>query len=252
MASNVLSRSEPNGISVLISGAGIGGLMSALELWRVGCNVRIIERSKGIVTTGAYVQVCDSTYADLDTGDSFSIGYSATQAFRNWPYLEAENEKIAYSPLVAYCKEDGQIFAGPMDLKEIISENVTNEKAKQRIYRHSRPKFHRILYEQLHQVGLEVEFGLEVVDYFEAEERNCAGVVLKNGSRIEADLVVASDGVRGVSWPLIAGQPVPARSSGDAMFRVAFPVENVLDDPAIMDRFRLDESGRSIINLVFG
>lgn len=28
--------SEPNGISVLISGAGTGGLMAALECWRKG------------------------------------------------------------------------------------------------------------------------------------------------------------------------------------------------------------------------
>jgi hypothetical protein len=37
MAGNA-QRSPPNGISILISGAGIGGLMAALELWRTGKN----------------------------------------------------------------------------------------------------------------------------------------------------------------------------------------------------------------------
>ena len=91
MASAVLNRGEKNEMSVLVSGAGVGGLMAALECWRRGFNVRIVERAKGIVTTG----------------DSFSIGYTAVQAFKNWPFLEEENEKIAYSPLVAYCKENG-------------------------------------------------------------------------------------------------------------------------------------------------
>jgi 2-polyprenyl-6-methoxyphenol hydroxylase-like FAD-dependent oxidoreductase len=91
MASAVLNRSEKNGISVLVSGAGVGGLMTALECWRRGFDVRIIERTKGVVTTG----------------DSFTIGYTAVQAFKNWPFMEDENEKIAYNPLVAYCKENG-------------------------------------------------------------------------------------------------------------------------------------------------
>lgn len=148
--------------------------------------------------------------------------------------------------------EDGKIFAGPMDFKEILSENITDAKAKQRMYRHSRPKFHRMLHEQLSKIGLEVEFDKEVVDYFDDEERRRSGVVLKDGSRLEADLIIAADGARGVSWSLIAGRPVPARSSGDAMFRVAFPVENVLSDSGITERFKFDESGRSIINIIFG
>lgn len=109
-----------------------------------------------------------------------------------------------------------------------------------------------MLYEQLGQIGLDVEFNKEVVEYFEDEARGRAGVLLKDGSRMEADLVVAADGVRGKSWSLVAGQPVPARSSGDAMFRVAFPVEHVLSDPEIVQRFPFDASGRSIIHLIFG
>ena len=235
MASGVLNCSERNGISVLVSGAGIGGIFAALECWRRGYDVRILERSKGIVTTG----------------DSFTIGYTAVQAFQSWPFLEEENEKIAYSPLVAYCKQNGEIFSGPMDFKEILSD-VANAKAKQRIYRHSRPKFHRMLYEQLGKIGLEVEFDKEVVDYFDDEERQRAGVVLQVRPLEDADLVPAAHGVRGTSWSLVAGHPVSARSSGDAMFRVAFPVEHVLSDPEITERFKFDKSGRSIINLIFG
>lgn len=44
MASNVV-RAPPNGISVLVAGAGIGGMTVALECWRRGCEVRIIERA---------------------------------------------------------------------------------------------------------------------------------------------------------------------------------------------------------------
>jgi 2-polyprenyl-6-methoxyphenol hydroxylase-like FAD-dependent oxidoreductase len=88
-----------------------------------------------------------------------------------------------------------------------------------------------------------------VVNYFENGDDGKAGVVLKDGSRHEADLVVAADGVRGNSWPLVAGHPVPARSSGHAIFRVAYPVENALADPMIAERFPLLEDGRSVIEM---
>jgi cation diffusion facilitator CzcD-associated flavoprotein CzcO len=44
---------EPStGISILIVGAGVGGIMTALECWRKGHTVRILERSQGPVETG--------------------------------------------------------------------------------------------------------------------------------------------------------------------------------------------------------
>lgn len=38
-----MERSSSSGIDVLVVGAGIGGLSAAIELWRKGHNVRIIE-----------------------------------------------------------------------------------------------------------------------------------------------------------------------------------------------------------------
>ena len=47
-----LKRYPETGISVLIVGSGIGGLMTALECWRKGLSVKIFERSAGPVYTG--------------------------------------------------------------------------------------------------------------------------------------------------------------------------------------------------------
>jgi 2-polyprenyl-6-methoxyphenol hydroxylase-like FAD-dependent oxidoreductase len=163
-----------------------------------------------------------------------------------------ENEEIAYDPMIAYHKHTGERIAGPLYFKELLSTNVRTEMMPKRIYRHSRPKFHAMLLGQLQKIGIEVEYGNEVVDYFENGDDGKAGVVLKDGSRHEADLVVAADGVRGNSWPLVAGHPVPARSSGHAIFRVAYPIENALADPMIAERFPLLEDGRSVIEMWVG
>lgn len=162
--------------------------------------------------------------------------------------MQQRDDEIAYYPLVAFCNQKGERIAGPMEFKELMSKDLQDESVTERIKRHSRPKFHRMLHEQLGKIGIEAEYDKEVVDYFEDEQGGSAGVVLKDGSRHEADLVVAADGVRGASWTLVAGRPVPARSSGDAIFRVAYPVELAVADPMVAERFQLVD-GRSVTEL---
>ena len=210
--------------------------MTALECQRRGFSVRVFERNSQSSTQG----------------DSFSIGPTAIRAFKNWPYLQEQNEKLAYNPMVAYCDHIGNYLKGPMEWTKTMSTEVAKENAPKRTYRHSRPKFHGMLLEQLRRVGVEVEYGKEVVDYFEDAERGLGGVVLKDGSRHEADLVVAADGVRGGSWSLVAGEHVPARSSGQAVYRVAYPVELAVKDPMIAERFKLTDEGRSVTELWIG
>ncbi|KAK6398138.1 hypothetical protein LTR65_003218 [Meristemomyces frigidus] len=149
-------------------------------------------------------------------------------------------------------KHTGERVAGPMALEDLISKNVKEGTVPEQLYRHSRPKFHNMLHEQLEGIGVVVEYGMDVVEYFENVARGRAGVVLKDGSRREADLIVAADGVRGNSWQLVAGKPVPARSSGNAIFRVAFPVELALADPLVAERFKLLDDGQSVFELWAG
>ena len=173
--------------------------------------------------------------------------------FRNWPEMQKRNEELRYHPLVAYCNHKGEQWAGPFEFTEVVAKGSTEEEARAReFYRQSRPKFHGLLHEQLEKIGVQVEFGCGVVDYFEDTERAQAGVVLKDGTRIEADLVVAADGLRGKSWELIAGRPVPAASSGLGIFRVAYPVEMATSDPMVAERFKLLENGRSVIEMWVG
>jgi len=240
-----VNRSLSNGISVLVSGSGVGGLYTAMECWRRGCDVRIFERTKARVTTGLYhrTPALYTTFrADSFQGDSFSIGPSAMNSFKNWPWMQERSKEIGYQPMAARHMQTGQRITEPFDFAEMLGIKVP-------IYRQSRPKFHGMMLEQMASIGLTVEYDKEVVDYFEDEASDRAGVVLKDGSRFEADLVVAADGLRSPSWQLVAGKPVPARSSGDAIFRVAYPVELALADPMIAERFPLQPDGRSVIEL---
>jgi 2-polyprenyl-6-methoxyphenol hydroxylase-like FAD-dependent oxidoreductase len=49
-------RGSPVGISALVVGAGVAGLLCALELWRQGIDVQVIERSPSRNASGMYTQ----------------------------------------------------------------------------------------------------------------------------------------------------------------------------------------------------
>ena len=116
-----------------------------------------------------------------------------------------ENEKIAYDPMAKFCSHTGERIAGLMRLRELMSKNPPEGVQPERVYRRSRPKFHHMTLDPLDRIGVQVEYGKEVVNYFEDAESGRAGVVLKDGSRHEADLVVTADGLHGQSWALVAG-----------------------------------------------
>ena len=109
-----------------------------------------------------------------------------------------------------------------------------------------------MLLKQLSRNGIEVQYGKEVVRYSEDREEKRATVLCKDGSKHEADIIIAADGLRSASQELVSGHPVPARSSGAAMFRAAFPIGYALADAEVAKRFKLLDDGRSVIEMWSG
>ena len=76
------------------------------------------------------------------------------------------------------------------------------------------------------------------------------GVELEDGTRVEADLVIAADGIGSKSQKLVGGQ-VRARSSGRAMWRAVFPVEEMEQNPKVMEFFALQNGTDPIVRTFF-
>jgi NADPH-dependent 2,4-dienoyl-CoA reductase/sulfur reductase-like enzyme len=47
-----VKRFPRNGIKMIVVGAGVGGLGAALECWRKGCDVVVLERSERLSPMG--------------------------------------------------------------------------------------------------------------------------------------------------------------------------------------------------------
>ncbi|KAH8655895.1 putative monooxygenase [Xylariales sp. PMI_506] len=225
------------GISILIVGAGVGGLMSALECRRKGHDVRVVER----------------TQVPSTAGDFFSIGSPAIRQFHMyWPELANELERVNYGGWeLAYHTITGERISGPepVTLAQFQYQNSDGQQKIAKFHRQSRPKFAAALLDQVRSVGVNIDFGKRVVDYFESEREKKAGVVLEDGNRMEADVVIAADGIGTKSHKLINGHDIRAYPSGFSIFRTAFPVELVVDDSEIKNRWPLIDGSRPIIEM---
>lgn len=105
---------------------------------------------------------------------------------------------------------------------------------------------------QIKRCGITVEYNKRAADYYEDLESAKGGVILEDGEQREADVVVAADGAHTKSWKLVAGEKPNARSSGHSIYRTAFPVERILDDPLITEQFPILDGRCSSIQMLMG
>lgn len=89
-----VQRYPLTGIKVLISGAGIGGLLAALECHRKGHSVMVLERSSSLSTVG----------------DSFGISPSAFASFKYYPSLVQDYRNSLHDPIISYYTWKGEFI----------------------------------------------------------------------------------------------------------------------------------------------
>lgn len=99
----------------------------------------------------------------------------------------------------------------------------------------SRPVLHKVLMEALEAEHVHIRCEAKVVRYMETESEG--GVELANGETIQASMVVAADGIHSKSWTLVSGEEPAIYPSGLAMFRAAFPIEHIMSNPSLRERW---------------
>ncbi|KZM26447.1 Salicylate 1-monooxygenase [Ascochyta rabiei] len=199
-----LEREPPTGVSVLVVGAGIGGLSFAIEAHRKGHDVRVIERSP----EGQY------------SGEIIMITTPALITPKKWPGFMERARAAAYSPVFDLRKFDGT------HIKTHAPGDAKNPSLG--IYRR---KLHNLLYTYAKELDIPITFETRVVEYFETED--FGGVTLDDGQKLTADVVVAADGVGSKSRAVLDGNSDAPISSGFIIYRIAFPVAPALENPII-------------------
>ena len=115
-----------------------------------------------------------------------------------------------------------------------------------------RPLFHAMLYHQLNRLGIPVLFGQKVVSYYEDAARGIGGVTTEGGKDLEADIVIAADGLHSRSSNLVANGEEKAQPSGQSLYRCAMPLSAALKDPVVREQFGLDDGGKPFLRAMIG
>ncbi|CAG9956894.1 unnamed protein product [Clonostachys rosea f. rosea IK726] len=203
-----MNRYPESGLSLLIVGGGIAGLAFAIEAYRKGHSVRVIERRPSFD----------------DFGDLIAIQTPALHTPKQWPGFMDRLRASSFTPRTVIKKYDGSLVGtfplGTPDDPTLVF---------------NRFEFHNILEGYARSLNIPIEFSLNAVAYFESDEKG--GVELSDGSKLEADIVVAADGVGSKSWKLILGEKNEPVSSGYALYRVSFPLGPEMENPIIAKEF---------------
>ncbi|GKT71531.1 FAD binding domain protein [Colletotrichum tofieldiae] len=220
-------RSPQTGIQVVIVGAGIGGLMTALECWRKGNDVIVLEKTEELSAVGS------SAHTALLEGDVVVIGPSAWATLHNYPSMAKEYDELKHDVLFSFCSQHGELLLGPQEIEWNWPGVAKHASYPTRIAGITiRQDVAAMLYNQAKRLGIKVEFGINVVEYSE-EDIGVATVRSSDGRKFTGDLVVAADGLGTKSHAAILGKPIKAIPSGYACIRGSFPTQAVQNFPAI-------------------
>lgn len=141
-----------------------------------------------------------------------------------WPGFMERARAAGYSPVFDLRKFDGTTIEthAPGDAKNPSLS----------VYRR---KLHNLLYTYTNELGIPIIFNTRAAKFFEAAD--LGGVMLENGQKLTADVVVAADGVGSKSRAILDGKKTAPISSGFVMYRISFPVGPVLENNIVSKEF---------------
>ncbi|KAK3214014.1 hypothetical protein GRF29_28g1734236 [Pseudopithomyces chartarum] len=202
-------RRPPTGISVIIVGAGFAGIAAAIECDRKGHSVTLLEKAASIDEITRF-------------GDIISFDPNGARLFERWPGVIEAMYKVARKTSWL------DLYHWKGDF--VTRQSFADEKSwGPRINGH-RGELYDIIYEHAKARELDIRLGQRVTDYFEDGEK--AGVVV-NGERMEADVVVAAEGVRSRGRKIVLGFDDKPKSSGYAVYRCWFSGDAIKDNALI-------------------
>ncbi|KAH8928736.1 FAD/NAD-P-binding domain-containing protein [Atractiella rhizophila] len=207
-------------LSVLVVGAGFGGLSAAISCRRQGMDVTLLER----LISGV------SPY-----GDAIGFGANAVKVLYRWD-IGDDMYKISAK--------------GDLHGKILVQEDNRNIAIEfgAPICPGHRAEFQRIWFNKAKEIGVKILTGVRVEQYFDGEDGipgSRPWVITKRGDRIEADVILAADGIKSRAKEVVLDFPDAPQSSGYAAYRAAMPIKELMEDPAC--RHLIDETGRAWI-----
>lgn len=185
----------------------MGGLGAAIALLLAGHNVHVLESASQIAEVGAGIQVLPNSARVLI---QWGLG----------PRLAS----IATIPekVVMLSWKGDEISS--MDFRDAAEEY------RAPFWDFHRADLHRALLDRAQELGMTFQTRCKVID-IDATDSNRATVVLSDGRKVSADLVVGADGIHSRCREILLAGPSPPTATGDLAYRVLLDTQGMRDDP---------------------
>ncbi|KAJ4387845.1 hypothetical protein N0V93_008448 [Gnomoniopsis smithogilvyi] len=202
---------DPNRIKVIVIGAGLGGCAAALAMKHHGHDVVIYEKLT----------------AFRRLGDSLGLGENALKLLRRWGgdrlYFSLTSIGNQSEDMQIRRWQDGKILAQQplMDMAGHIGH---------------RGDYHEAFLQGVRDAGIPIHMGSEVMSFDEGGAvTGKPSVTFKDGTVVEADVIVGADGIKSRARELVLGFSDAPKSSGYSCWRAYFPGEFLKEDPQCRD-----------------
>ncbi|PLB55574.1 salicylate hydroxylase [Aspergillus steynii IBT 23096] len=192
---------------VVVVGAGIGGVAAALTLGLRGHHVILLEAAPQLAEVGAGIQISPNMLRILDRwGVSPSI----------------HSKDVALEHIHVRRWQDGTLL-GTMPVNKTYGQQVVIHRAD----------LHSALVEHaLKLPNVELRLNSTVT----SATHSPASVTLADGTVIDADIVIAADGIKStIRNHILGGSPSKPIPTGDAAYRIMLPRSAMENDPDLKD-----------------
>lgn len=163
-------------------------------------------------------------------GDVIQLASNATRVIKKWgPVLEQIASNSAQPDVMRLQNSKGEV---------LVEQQLPSHNAGFPIVYTNRGLAQKYMYEYALTLGVRFQFGARIKEFF--EEEGCAGIYV-DGQKHVADVVIAADGVHSKAHTLTTGKPPIPISSGFAVYRAWFPLEELKGDPLLEEIFESKE-----------
>ncbi|EED24415.1 salicylate hydroxylase, putative [Talaromyces stipitatus ATCC 10500] len=201
---------KKTGLTILIVGAGIGGLTAAIALRKQGHHIQIFEQSRFATETGAALHLAPNANGILRRLGLFAEEFGANPIHKFTEYTAGGQLLHTLS-----FKEDNKRWQHPWYLAHRVELHNALKKAVSSPTPDGKPA-----------IEIKTSSRVERVDTYNAT------ITFSDGTQIRGDLVVGADGVHSISRASLPNcehiKPFP---SGKSAFRFLIPKQQALDDP---------------------